>query len=99
MSGVFYGRDRRAGLHAVLHEALEIVTQNTAGYGISFDLDSIDPEFVQAVGTPVRGGIHPQDFLHFLPALESSPFSPWSSLNITPASMAPEGRFNSSIIF
>jgi len=87
------------GLHAVLHEALEIVTQNTAGYGISFDLDSIDPEFVQAVGTPVRGGIHPQDFLHFLPALESSPLLALELVEYNPSLDGSGRTLQSSIIF
>jgi arginase len=42
---------KRRGLHDIMQEALTIVTQGTAGFGISLDLDSIDP--IDAPGTDV----------------------------------------------
>ena len=38
-------------------EALERVTQHTAGVHLSFDLDGVDPEDAPGVGTPVPGGL------------------------------------------
>ncbi len=75
-------RDR--GLSAVLKEAIEIVTLDTASYGISFDLDSIDPGFVQAVGTPVHGGIDENEFLNFLPTFEERPPIAWELVEYNP---------------
>lgn len=46
------------GLAAVLDEALAIARNGTAGYGISIDLDALDPAEGPGVGTPVPGGLH-----------------------------------------
>lgn len=48
---------RQRGLDAVLQEAREIVCTGTVGYGISFDLDAIDPGEAPGVGSAVRGGL------------------------------------------
>jgi arginase len=45
------------GISAVMEEALEIVTDGTAGFHLSFDMDAIDPTFAPGVGTRVRGGL------------------------------------------
>jgi arginase len=45
------------GLGAVTKEAIDVVTKNTVGFSVSFDLDVCDPHFAPAVGTPVRGGL------------------------------------------
>jgi arginase len=45
------------GLPAVIRKALEIVTDGTAGFHLSFDMDALDPAEAPGVGTPVRGGI------------------------------------------
>lgn len=44
------------GMRAVVEEALRAVTEGTAGYHLSLDMDWIDPEDAPGVGTPVRGG-------------------------------------------
>ncbi len=64
---------KERGIKEVMREALEVVSYNTAGYGISFDLDSIDPEYIKAVGTPVAGGIHPDEMLSFFSTLKKNP--------------------------
>ncbi|MFN3234664.1 MAG: arginase [Gammaproteobacteria bacterium] len=51
------------GVVEVLEEARQLVSQNTAGYGISLDLDGIDPEDAPGVGTPEEGGIPAKDLL------------------------------------
>jgi arginase len=45
------------GLDAVMREAVHIARSETAGYGITLDLDAMDPFDAPGVGTPVRGGI------------------------------------------
>lgn len=47
----------RRGLHDAWREALAIAGTGTAGYGISIDLDAIDPQDAPGVGTPAQGGI------------------------------------------
>jgi len=44
------------GMRAVMDDSLAIVSQGTAGFHLSFDMDFLDPEFAPGVGTPVRGG-------------------------------------------
>lgn len=45
------------GLRAVMQEALEVVSDGTEGFHLSFDMDSVDPHEAPGVGTPVKGGI------------------------------------------
>ena len=47
----------RRGLDAVMHDALVIVQQGTAGFGLTIDLDAIDPQQAPGVGTPEPGGL------------------------------------------
>ena len=47
----------RRGLAAVLREALAIATTGTAGFGITIDLDALDPRDAPGVNTPVADGI------------------------------------------
>ena len=44
------------GMRDVMKDALAIVSNGTAGFHLSLDLDFVDPEFAPGVGTPVRGG-------------------------------------------
>lgn len=44
------------GISEVMRRALAIVTADTAGFHLSFDLDGTDPSVAPGVGTPVRGG-------------------------------------------
>jgi arginase len=45
------------GLRAVMREAIETASAGTAGFHVSFDMDSVDPTEAPGVGTPVRGGL------------------------------------------
>lgn len=45
------------GLRSVMDEAFHIVTDDTAGFHLSLDMDWVDPHFAPGVGTPVRGGV------------------------------------------
>ena len=53
----FMDEVRQRGLHEVFAEALRRVGLDTAGYGISIDLDALDPAEGPGVGTPVGGGL------------------------------------------
>jgi ornithine--oxo-acid transaminase len=44
-------------LHEIFAEALEIAQQGTSGFGISLDLDALDPKHAPGTGTPVAGGL------------------------------------------
>ncbi len=45
------------GLSAVMSQAIEAASDGTAGFHVSFDMDSVDPSDAPGVGTPVRGGL------------------------------------------
>ena len=45
------------GMHATLQEALAIVRSAQGGYGITIDLDALDPRDAPGVGTPAPGGL------------------------------------------
>lgn len=45
------------GLLKVMEKALATVTNGTAGFHLSFDMDFVDPLEAPGVGTPVRGGV------------------------------------------
>jgi len=47
----------RRGFAACIGEAIERVTGRTAGWGISFDLDALDPRDAPGTGTPVAAGL------------------------------------------
>jgi arginase len=44
------------GFGAVIAEAAEIASRNTAGFHVTMDMDFIDPFYAPGVGTPERGG-------------------------------------------
>ena len=48
---------RRRGLAAALDEAVRVACRGTAAFGLTLDLDAIDPLDAPAVGTPEPGGI------------------------------------------
>jgi arginase len=45
------------GMRNVIQEAIRIATDGTAGFHLSFDVDSMDPSEAPGVGTAVRGGL------------------------------------------
>lgn len=44
------------GLRTVMEEAVRFAMDGTAGFHVSFDMDSVDPQEAPGVGTPVKGG-------------------------------------------
>jgi arginase len=45
------------GLRNVMEQAIGIASNGTAGFHLSLDMDSVDPDEAPGVGTPVRGGM------------------------------------------
>lgn len=45
------------GISRVMREAIEIATDGTVGFQLSFDLDGCGPDIAPGVGTPVQGGL------------------------------------------
>ena len=63
---IFMQEVKNRGLKNVMQEAIKIVTSDTAGFGISIDLDSIDPLAAPGVSTPELDGISKEDLLDAL---------------------------------
>lgn len=64
---------RIRGLERVWQEAVSYVTQGDAGYGITIDLDAIDPCDAPGVGSPVSNGIAGADLVRVAQSLYSDP--------------------------
>lgn len=64
---------RRRGLDAAIAEGLEIVTRGTAGFGLSIDLDAMDPLDAPGVGSPEPGGIRAPELLDALTLVAAHP--------------------------
>ncbi len=47
----------KLGIHRIIAKVLADFKKNVDHIHISFDLDSIDPDFAEGVGTPVHGGL------------------------------------------
>jgi arginase len=76
---------RERGLDAVIDEAISIARVDTAAYGISLDLDALDPTDAPGVGSPAADGLRAADLLRSLrrhaadprlAALEIAEFNP-----------------------
>lgn len=64
---------KQRGMSAILQEAKEHVSKNTVGYGITIDIDAMDPKDVPAVSTPEPNGICADDLLKALKEISSDP--------------------------
>lgn len=68
---VFYMEEvQQRGMKAVMQDALKIVKNNTVGFGVSFDLDAIDPTEAPGVGVPEKNGIITKDLYNGLSLLK-----------------------------
>jgi arginase len=56
----------KRGFQAVLREAIDHVSQETVGYGVSLDIDVIDASEVPGTGSPEPGGLSSQELLQGL---------------------------------
>ena len=63
----------RRGMGAVWHEALAIVQNQTAGFGISLDLDVLEPSEEPGVGSPEPGGVLKNILVEMLHTLKTNP--------------------------
>lgn len=69
----FMDEIRKRGASEVLGEALSIVAGETAGFGISIDLDALDPAEEPGVGSPVPGGLLKDELAAALEYLRPNP--------------------------
>jgi arginase len=71
---IFYMDEiKQKGMAAVMQAAISIVSQNTAGFGLSIDLDAIDPRDAPGVGAPEADGIRAKEFCQSLMQLREDP--------------------------
>jgi len=71
---IFYMDDvTEQGMDNVMKQALEIVTKDTGGYGLSIDLDGVDPKHAPGVGTPVQNGLDAKALLQSLKQIANDP--------------------------
>lgn len=61
------------GVEAALAEAVSIASSGTAGFGVSLDLDVLDPAEEPGVGSPSPGGLHCHDLAQALHLLRGNP--------------------------
>jgi len=69
----FMDEVHRRGVSAVLDDALKIVQQGTIGFGVSIDLDVLDPCEEPGVGSPSPDGIMGVDLLDALRLVKQLP--------------------------
>ncbi len=61
------------GFPAALNDALAIVTAAPGGFGVTLDLDALDPSAAPGVGSPEPEGLGPADLLPALARLAAHP--------------------------
>lgn len=64
---------RERGMQEVMKEALQIVTNGTAGFGVSLDVDAIDPVEAPGTGCPEPYGIAAKDLCSSLQLISEQP--------------------------
>lgn len=71
---VYFMEEVRArGFAAVWEEAVRHVSQGVAGYGLTIDLDAVDPHDAPGVGTPEYDGIAGEDLIRAVRQLHDDP--------------------------
>ncbi len=64
---IFYIEDvKKSGINKVLEQAKLRVSQNTVAYGLSIDLDAIDPNDAPGVGSPEKNGLNAEELIDAL---------------------------------
>ena len=71
------------GFAACLDEAIALVASAPAGFGVTLDLDAIDPLLAPGVGSPEPDGLPPQDVLTALHRISVLVFARWKLSNTT----------------
>lgn len=69
----FMDEVRERGLSTVINEAYELISRSATQFGISIDLDAIDPLDAPGVGSPEPGGIAAADLMQALAPLSAKP--------------------------
>lgn len=69
----FMDEVKERGMQAVLQEAIQIVTKNTSCYGITIDVDSIDPNDAPGTGVAEPNGIPGEDLCQALTLVADDP--------------------------
>jgi arginase len=64
---------RARGLDAVMGEALAIATAGTRAFGVSLDVDAVDPQDAPGVSTPAAAGLAPGALLRALRLAAAAP--------------------------
>ncbi len=64
---------RERGLEAVMREAIGIATGGTRAFGVSLDIDAVDPESAPGVNTPAAEGLDPGDLMSALRLAATAP--------------------------
>lgn len=64
---------KKRTLPEVMQEAIQIVSKGTDGFGVSLDMDVIDPKEAPGVGSPISGGIVSSDLFKMLALLTQDP--------------------------
>lgn len=81
---------QQIGFANAWQQAIDIASTADAGFGISIDLDAIDPNEAPGVGSPEKNGIHANDLIQALHqihlrreviALEITEYNPYRDLN------------------
>lgn len=70
---IFMDEIKQQGLTRCMRKALDIVTSHNGGFGISLDLDAIDPQDAPGVGSPTADGIVASQLISNLENMVSTP--------------------------
>ena len=71
---IYFMKDvKKRGLSIIFKEALEIVTKNTTAFGVSIDLDALDPEDAPGVSIQSKNGIRVKELLDHLSLIIKHP--------------------------
>jgi arginase len=62
----------RAGIAAIVEQAIAIAGKDAGGLHVSFDLDVCDPSIAPGVGTPVKGGLNYREAHMFMEMIADS---------------------------
>jgi len=88
---------KQQGFKAIFSQAMDKVTQETKGFGISIDLDAFDPDDAPGTGTPCADGLRAEEVLPvlagvghhpMLKGLEIAEFNPLCDVNGKTAQLA-----------
>jgi len=79
------------GLVATLHEAVEIASGAPGGWGISIDLDVLDPLDAPGVGSPVAHGLEPQALIKAMAGIAMTPGFVGAEISEYNPELDPEG--------